>query len=435
MSGVVLWAMMLVTLVALTGVSRAQESFIDPRVQLREGINREALDAEEKETYDLIVNPTNPHRYGLPTPIGMWMHSPKMARHILPAYMYLRYGNSLGRRLTTVAILTTGRELNSPTQWGTHSVNAQRIGLEQEVMDAIGHRGSLEGLGEKDALVIRFGRELFGNRRVSSETFADAIRIIGRRGVADLGGLMAFYRFLFLSSNIAFDLQPGSLPPLPPSEGQDLSSIKRSSPVAAAPGSPFPPDIDPDSRARLPRVNRDDLDDEGKKTYDLIVNPTSPHRYGLPTPIGMWMHNPKMAKHILPAYMYLRFGNPFGVRLTELIILVTAREINSQYQWSSHEPTALKVGLEQEIIDVVKYRRDPDGLGEKENLIIRFGRELIGDERVSPETFTQVLNVFGRRGVTDLAALMALYEFLMLSSNATFDLQMSPDSRPLLPTL
>jgi 4-carboxymuconolactone decarboxylase len=137
----------------------------------------------------------------------------------------------------------------------------------------------------------------------------------------------------------------------------------------------------PDPRAGLREgVKREALDADGKKLYDSIVNATTPYGRGLPAPIGVWMHSPKMAEHVLPLYMYLRFGGDSGdamyfpVRLVELAILVAAREINSQYQWTSHEPTARKVGLEPEIIDVVKYRRSSDGLGDKEATIISFGR-------------------------------------------------------------
>ena len=195
----------------------------------------------------------------------------------------------------------------------------------------------------------------------------------------------------------------------------------------------LPKDIDPGSRARLPNVKREDLDVEGKKTYDSIVNEATPYSHGLPAPIGMWMHSPKMAQHILPAYMYLRFGNSFGTRLTELAILVATREINSQYEWTSHEPVARKAGLEQEIIDVVKYRRSVTGLGEKEALMIVFGRELLGDRKVTPETFAHALKVFGKDGVTDLAGLMAFYQFLYMSSVVPFDIQIPADSQPLLP--
>ena len=151
------------------------------------------------------------------------------------------------------------------------------------------------------------------------------------------------------------------------------------------------------------------------------------------------MHSPRMAERVLPLYMYLRSGGDsgdgmyFSVRLTELAILVAAREINSQYQWTSHEPTALQVGLEPALVDVVKHRKSPEGLGEKEALIIRFGRELFGDRRINSETFARALDVFGTPGVTDLAGLMAFYEFLFLSSNATFDIRMPPGQQPLLP--
>ena len=195
-----------------------------------------------------------------------------------------------------------------------------------------------------------------------------------------------------------------------------------------------------DPRVRLREgIKRDDLDAGGKKLYDSIVNATTPYGRGLPAPIGMWMHSPGMAEHVLPLYMYLRFGGDAGdamyfpVRLVELAILVSAREINSQYQWTSHEPTARKVGLEPNIIDAVKYRRGVEGLGEKEATIILFGRELFRDRCVSASTFTRAQTLFGTAGVTDLAGLMAFYEFLYLSSNAAFDIQRPPGETPLLP--
>ena len=45
----------------------------------------------------------------------------------------------------------------------------------------------------------------------------------------------------------------------------------------------------------------------------------------------------------------------------------------------------------------------------------------------------RILKLFGTAGATDLAGLMAFYEFLYLSSNATFDIQLAPDEKPLLP--
>ena len=458
MPRVISWAVMLIGVVMLTGGSSARErspsgphssgsvhapfgntaqpsqasrpEAADPRIRLREGVNREDLDAEGQRTYDFIVNPTNPHSAGLPTPIGMWMYSPKMAQHILPAYMYLRFGTQLEVRFKEIAILVTGRQLSSRTQWGTHETNALKVGVEPEVIDVIKYFRSPVGLGEKEALIIRFGRELLGDKSVSPETFAYGLKIFGREKLTDLAGLMAFYDFLYLSSNVAFDLLSSEtcprLPVIEPSRTPPSGTTQASSAT-------LPRDIDQGSRARLPIVEREDLDAEGRALYDSVVNPNTPYSRGLPAPVGMWMHSPKMAQHILPAYMYLRYGNQFGPRLTELVILVAAREINSQYEWTAHEPIAVKAGLEQEVIDVIKHRRSLDGLGEEEALISRFGRELLGDRLVSAGTFADAQRVFGTVGVTDLAGLMALYNFLFLSSHVTFDVQMPADWQPLLP--
>jgi len=52
---------------------------------------------------------------------------------------------------------------------------------------------------------------------------------------------------------------------------------------------------------------------------------------------------------------------------------------------------------------------------------------------VSSATFAQAQKLFGTAGATDFAGLMAFYEFLYLSSNATFDIQMPAGQKPLLP--
>ena len=418
-------ALTLTAVVLATMLVSAQAPSNDPRVRLRQGVKRSELDAEAQKTYDFVVNPTNPHRDGLPAPIGMWMWSQRLGDRILPIYVYLRFGTQLDVRAKELAILIAARYNNSTTQWGTHGRNARNVGVEQRVLDVIRDGAPLDGLLEKDAVVIRLGRELFGDKRVGSETFARALKMFGRKGVTDLAGLMAFYEFLYISSNVAFDLESGgNFPKLPP-----LATPKR---AAAAVPAAMPADINPESRARLPLVKRDDLDADGRKTYDAIVNPTSRYSRGLPAPIGMWMHSPEMAQYVLPAYMYVRFGTELGTRLTELAILVTARETNCQFQWTSHEPMARDAGLEPALIDTVKYRKDPSGLAEKDALVIRFGHELFAGH-VSAETFTHAQQVFGTRGVTDLAGLMAFYEFLYLSSNATFDIQVPAGQKPLLP--
>jgi 4-carboxymuconolactone decarboxylase len=191
----------------------------------------------------------------------------------------------------------------------------------------------------------------------------------------------------------------------------------------------LPKDIHPDSLARLPKVKREDLDAEGKRVFDQLVNPNSD---GLSGPIGMWIHSPPMAEHLFANNTYLRSKTQFDQRLTELAILVTARELDQQYVWTSHEPPALKAGLEPDIIDVVRYRRNTTGLGDTEAVIIQFGRELFGKHKVASDTFATALATFGKQGVTNLSGLMGFYSWVSTTIN-TFDVTPPPGRKPLLP--
>ena len=201
----------------------------------------------------------------------------------------------------------------------------------------------------------------------------------------------------------------------------------------------IPPDIDRDSWARVPLPDRDTMDTDGQRAYDVIVNPESRYATGPRGPTTAWLYSPIMAEHVFPASTYLRYGTEKDQRLTELTILSTAREVKNQYEWSSHEPGAQRAGLEQEIIDLVRERGEVDaegvpGLGEAERTIIRFAREVLSAERVSSDTYRSAERLFGQKGVMDLAGLIGYYSFVNVTLKA-FDVQLPPGRERLLPPL
>ena len=148
----------------------------------------------------------------------------------------------------------------------------------------------------------------------------------------------------------------------------------------------------------------------------------------------MWLHSPHLARHTLPTYLYLHHQNQLGPRLTALAVLTAARNINSDYLWAAHEPAAHKAGVEASIIDAVRTNRAPTNVSERDAAVLRFGRELFADRRVSTPTFVEALRLFGPAGVADLSALMAFQEFVLYSSIVPFDLPSPAAQRPLLPT-
>ncbi|HZJ33861.1 MAG TPA: hypothetical protein VFD21_19960 [Vicinamibacterales bacterium] len=202
---------------------------------------------------------------------------------------------------------------------------------------------------------------------------------------------------------------------------------------AQAPARTLPPDIHPVTLSRLPPVTPADLDEEGQKLLAARGNVTLG-----PGPTHVTIYSPKVAEGFGTVGRALGVprgdGFRFGVRAFQLIVLITAREIDQQYEWTAHEPAGLKAGLEQNVIDVVKFNRDVKGLAPKDALLITFGRGLFRDHKVSSETFAQMVKEFGRQGTIEVMALMADYFTVGFMMNAA-DQQLPADRQPLLPPL
>jgi 4-carboxymuconolactone decarboxylase len=167
----------------------------------------------------------------------------------------------------------------------------------------------------------------------------------------------------------------------------------------------LPPDINEKSFSRLPPVDRAALDDEGKKVWDYVGGARGMPPTG-PAPVSMY--SPGAAKPIHELNQYLR-KTVVGPRFFELSALIAAREFDQEYEWSGHEPAGLRAGLEQQVIDVVKFNRDVAGLPEKDATVIRLGRALFRERKVSPALWAKTVELFGRQGAVEITAIMGDY--------------------------
>jgi 4-carboxymuconolactone decarboxylase len=168
--------------------------------------------------------------------------------------------------------------------------------------------------------------------------------------------------------------------------------------------------------------------------YKRLADPAGGTLRGLRGPGGIQLHSPELSRHSRPLNHYLRYEARLGGRVRELAILVTARELDSQFEWAAHEAEARQQGIAPEIIDVVRYRRGLDAVGEPDAMVIAFGREIFGARKVSPATYARCLEHFGRRALVDLVALMGNYAATAALLTA-FDMQLDPDQAPGLPVL
>jgi 4-carboxymuconolactone decarboxylase len=190
----------------------------------------------------------------------------------------------------------------------------------------------------------------------------------------------------------------------------------------------LPPDIDEKSFSRLPPLDRAALDDEGKKIWDYVGGARGMPPTG-PAPVSMY--SPKAARPIHELNQYLR-TTVVGPRFFELSALIAAREMDQVYEWSGHEPAGRRAGLEQTVIDAVKFNRDPSGLPDKDATVIRLGRALFRDHKVRPELWARTVELFGRQGAVEITAIMGDYAMAGLMLTAV-DQQLPPGREALLP--
>src|SRR5262245_47933270 len=196
-------------------------------------------------------------------------------------------------------------------------------------------------------------------------------------------------------------------------------------PFVAQAQTSLPPDINPVTLSRLPPVTKEDLDEEGQRLLAARPNFTPG-----PGPTHVTIYSPRERDLGIPSGE----KSPVGARYFQLAVLITAREIDQQYEWSAHEPAGLRQGLEQSVIDVVKYNRDVAGVSDKDGTLITFGRALFREHRVSSELWQKMVTHFGRQHTVQIMAIMGDYFRVGFMLNAV-DQHLPPERKALLPPL
>jgi hypothetical protein len=180
-------------------------------------------------------------------------------------------------------------------------------------------------------------------------------------------------------------------------------------PALSAAQESLPPDIDPTTLSRLPPVTPADLDEEGQRLLAERGN----FRAG-PGPTHVTIYSPNDRSIGIP----MGNGSFVGARNFQLATLIVAREIDQQFEWTNHEPAGVQVGLEQNVIDAVKFDRDVAGLSDADATFITFGRSLLRDNRVSSELWADMVEHFGRQGTVTLMTIMGEYLKVGIMLNA-----------------
>ncbi len=114
---------------------------------------------------------------------------------------------------------------------------------------------------------------------------------------------------------------------------------------------------------------------------------------------------------------YLRFKSALPPRLSEFVILMTARAWTQQYEWNAHHPIAIKAGLRPEIALAVAEGRRPAAMAADEAALYDFCQELHRDRSVSDATYARAVEQFGEQAVVDAIGISGYYTMLAMVLN------------------
>jgi 4-carboxymuconolactone decarboxylase len=149
-------------------------------------------------------------------------------------------------------------------------------------------------------------------------------------------------------------------------------------------------------------------------------------------PTGPWsviLRSPELLNRLRGVSDYLRFNSSLPPRLSEFVILVTAREWSQNYEWAAHYRLAVEGGLSPDIAAAVADGRRPDGMADDEEALYDFCTALHRDGRVSDAAYARAVAEFGEQGVVDMVGLSGYYSLIAMVLN-TARVPLAPDATP-----
>lgn len=168
------------------------------------------------------------------------------------------------------------------------------------------------------------------------------------------------------------------------------------------------------AQQRLPTIAPEQYTAEQKKAAEDFLAARKVPVFG---PFEPMMHSPEVMSIARSTGDYLRYHSAIGNTLSELVILVTAREWSQDYEWYVHQPIALKAGISKDIADAIADGRRPVAMSADEETVYDFTIELQKNKRVSDATFSRAEQRFGKKGVVDMVAISGYYTSLAMQLN------------------
>ena len=161
-------------------------------------------------------------------------------------------------------------------------------------------------------------------------------------------------------------------------------------------------------------VNRDDVALKDHALFEELAA----LRGRISGPSTIVLHSPGLARPWNEISEFLHRHSIVEPEYAELAVCATARERDCGYIWNAHVPLARKAGVSVATIDTVRDRRPTAGLSASETSVITYVRQLIQNNRVESDVFTQLLQGHTPQWLVELTVWIGRYQALAGILNA-----------------
>ena len=182
---------------------------------------------------------------------------------------------------------------------------------------------------------------------------------------------------------------------------------------------------------RLPPIAQEKLTEAQKKAAEQFAALRGNDVFGPFVPL---FRSPELMLRVAAVGEYVRYHTVLPPRLSELAILIAARQWTQQYEWAAHQPAALKAGLSADLVKAVAEGHRPDGLTNEEAIVYDFSTELHTNRSVADPTYARAVAAFGEQGTIELVGLAGYYTMLAMVLN-TARTPLPAGAKPLLGVL
>jgi 4-carboxymuconolactone decarboxylase len=167
-------------------------------MRLPEVSSRDALPEDKRHIYDYLAET----RGAVRPPFSVLLNHPDVCHLVSQVGTFARFKSALTKDVIETATLAAAREFDCRFEWAAHVPQARNAGVSDAVIEAIASKGDVSKLGDKEALVISYVRQVLHDHRVDDACWSAANAAFGKEGTLELTMTAGYYGMLASFLNV-----------------------------------------------------------------------------------------------------------------------------------------------------------------------------------------------------------------------------------------